>query len=161
MPVLPRLLTGVLLVAGLAACTTAPPDGAASARPAAALTLAPGPTGAPVPTALDVPPPPGTVRRVAGPFDDRLALEGTRLAADGVHTRVTVLSDVSEVLSLELSAAFYDASGRLLGTGRAVRGEQSGQGVPDERTDLVVPAAPAWAPRVASAVLSVPVLVNE
>jgi hypothetical protein len=159
------LVAGVLLATGvLAGCSPDTPVAVSRVPGTGAATTAPGPTAGAVPTVLPTPVAAGTVGRVPGPFDDRLALTGTRLDADGVHTRVTVTSDVSDILALEVTAAFYDSHGRLLGSGRVVRGEQhdaTGSHVPDESLDLVVPAAPAYAARTASAVLTVPVLVNE
>ncbi len=78
-----------------------------------------------------------------------------------MHTRVDVTSDVSDVLALELVADFYDGAGRLLGSGRAEHSDEEMHGTPGQPLDLVVPADRAWSARVASAVLSVPVLVNE
>ncbi len=168
MPRSPRVRAGLLAALLATGCLTlagcAGDDAPTPPLTRTAATFAPGPTAVAAPGVLAAPVPRGTVGRAAGPFDDRFDLEGTRLAADGVHTRLTVTSDVSDILALEVSAAFYDAAGQLLGTGRVVRGEQhdeTGAHVPDESLDLLVPAAPAYAARVASAVLSVPVLVNE
>lgn len=162
-------LLGLLLLAvPVAGCTSSGRDvhlaaGTAQTSPGTAQT-SPGPTAPAPPGTLASPVPAGTVHLVPGPFDDRFGLVGTRLAADGVHTRLVVTSDVSDVLALEMTADFYDRAGRLLGSGRVVRGDQhdaSGSHVPDESLDLLVPAEPGYAARVASARLEVPVLVNE
>lgn len=163
------LLSPAVLAALLAAASVTLAGCSSDAAPAAPRTAgmsqtSPGPTPAAAPAVLDGAVSAGTVGRAPGPFDDRFGLVGTRLAPDGVQTQLTVTSDVSDLLALEVTAAYYDAAGRLLGTGRVVRGEQhdaSGAHVPDESLDLVVPVQAAWAPRVASAVLAVPVLVNE
>ncbi|MCW2778012.1 MAG: hypothetical protein JWN17_1737 [Frankiales bacterium] len=152
----------LLLVLPLSACAGSPSPVAAPQLAAATTSPEPGPAAAPA--TLDSPVPRGTVSREPGPFDDRFRLTGTRLAADGVHTRVDVTSDVSDVLALEVVAHFYDARGALLGSGRATHSDEemvAHGGTPDEHVELLVPTTPAWASRVTSAVLSVPVLVNE
>ncbi|MCU1692363.1 MAG: hypothetical protein JWM64_1454 [Frankiales bacterium] len=151
----------LLLLLPLTACSEDAAQVAVSASPLAAPTTTPGPGPAAAPTVLATPVPRGTVSRRPGPFDDRFGLTGTRLGPDGVHTRVDVTSDVSDLLALEVVADFYDASGRLLGSGRAEHSDEQMTGTPGQPVDLVVPAAPAWSGRTASAVLSVPVLVNE
>lgn len=96
--------------------------------------------------------------RAAGPFDERFVLSGLRLAGGVVTGTLTVTSDVSELIDLQVVAGFYDAQGRLLGT--AVQ-ERHGEG---SRPDEVVPlriAAPASARTAVSAAVGVPVLVNE
>ena len=102
----------------------------------------------------------------AGPFDDRLALGVLRLR-DGVVTgRLTVTTDVSELLELEVVAGFYDTRGRFLGTARWVHhldesGEHGHAGPPEESETFRVVAPARLRERVASAAVGVPVLVNE
>ena len=124
-------------------------------------------TGDPVPAGLESARPAlGTVARVSGPFDDRFALGVLRLR-DGVVTgRLTVTSDVSELLELEVVAGFYDARGRFLGTSRWVHhlgesGEHGHTGPPEESETFRVVAPGRLRERVASAAVGVPVLVNE
>ncbi|MER8045968.1 hypothetical protein [Streptomyces sp. NPDC094032] len=149
------------------------PTAASAALPGAAL---PAPRTAPPPAPLLSPAPRrGDVRVEEGPFTDRVRF--TRLALHGrqaVTGHLAITSDVSDVIALELRAAFYDADGRLLGSGVFTYGEehegekggQGGQGGHTERRatgpgiDFSVTAKnPRATP--ASAVLSVPVLVNE
>lgn len=169
---LPRLLVAAALASALTACSAST---AAVTSPAAELpaTLAGGVPTAPVssprgaPARLAVVPAAGTVTRAVGPFDDRLTLTGTALRSGSVRTAVSVTSDVSEVsevIVLEAQSDFYDSAGALLGSVRATHEDDHGAGEPHaavEEIELVMAAAPAWAARVHSAVLSVPVLVNE
>lgn len=147
---------------------------AADSRPAGAARLAaltaPG-TATPQP----VPPPagrirpvpaPGTVSRAPGPFDSRFTLDRLALAAGVATGRLTVTSDVSELIVLEVHAAFYDRAGGLLGGG--VQVIEEGDGSKDDRhpaehggAEVRVSAARPWAALVSSVVLAVPVLVNE
>ncbi len=86
---------------------------------------------------------------------------------DGVVTgRLTVTTDVSELLELEVVAGFYDARGRFLGTARWVHhldesGEHGHAGPPEESETFRVVAPARLRERVASAAVGVPVLVNE
>jgi hypothetical protein len=110
-------------------------------------------------------PRPGTVAHVAGPFDDRLELSGLELEAGRLRGVLTVTSDVSDVLELQVLAGFYDADGRLLATRRFVHhGEihdEAAGHAPDEtqRFEITVPQR-ARVSAVAAGV-GVPVLVNE
>lgn len=170
MPRPTAVLCLALATAALTACSGSSADvadrtAAPSPVATAASVLSPGPTPPPAPTALAQVPAAGTVSLRPGPFDDRFALVGTRLERDGVHTALTITSDVSELLALELTADFYDARGGLLGSGSTTAadehgGEEEVHTGPEAR-ELHVPTASAWSARVTSAVLSVPVLVNE
>ncbi|MBG6106845.1 hypothetical protein [Frigoribacterium sp. CG_9.8] len=112
-------------------------------------------------------PRPGEVRQAAGPFDDRLALDG--LAFDGTTVRgsLRVTSDVSAVLDLEVIAGFYDAGGAFLGIERFVyHAVHDGPtdpvtGTPVESIPFQATVPAEFAGRTASASVGVPVLVNE
>ncbi|WHM38001.1 hypothetical protein [Streptomyces sp. BPTC-684] len=136
----------------------------------------PAPSGAPAPAAtLAKVPAKGEVRLEQGPFTDRVRI--TKLALSekpSVTGHFAITSDVSDVLALELRAAFYDERGHLVGTGSfqyAEEGEagEAAHGTPGHagpRAEgagidfTAVPKAPLTG-KAASAVLSVPVLVNE
>lgn len=62
----------------------------------------------------------GAVSRLAGPFDDSLRLDGLTMdsSAGTLTGTATVLDEVSELIVLELQAAWYDVDGLLLGTSR-------------------------------------------
>ena len=127
-------------------------------------TLSPGPEAAGAPARLASPARPGTVSVRPGPFDDRFALRGSRLRDGVVRTELTVTSDVSELVVLEVQAAYYDARGRLLSTSRATHAPEhdpAHEGPPEETVALRLAAPAQDRARVSSAVLSVPVLVNE
>ncbi len=116
----------------------------------------------------------GTASLAAGPFSDRLAAteltlaRGEKASVTGQFRQVT---ENSALLVMEVQADFYDAGGELLGSRRKVLRQ------PDVVTGGVLPdgsdtryggdigfavSAPAeWAGEVASALVSVPVLVNE
>lgn len=108
-------------------------------------------------------PMPGTVTVVQGPFSDRFSLTDVRLMQRTVAARLKVTSDVSELIDLELSVAFYDASGHLLGIARTTYAEGDGADGKPLAESAGVPLTVAWKGRgtPASALLSVPVLVNE
>ncbi|GHB43913.1 hypothetical protein GCM10010331_34390 [Streptomyces xanthochromogenes] len=111
----------------------------------------------------------GEVRLEQGPFTDRVKVTGGALGAGSAVTgHLAVTSDVSELIALELRAAYYDADGKLLGTGSFQYAEEGhdehkgghtptaeGAGIDFE----VGPKALTGTPT--SAVLSIPVLVNE
>jgi hypothetical protein len=107
----------------------------------------------------------GTVVRAEGPFDDRLRLARLRLEGARVTGEVTVTSDVSEILELQVLVGFYDRAGRLLGTNRYDRleGHQDGHAgaAPPEEVRFSVAVPRDLRDRVASAAVGVPVLVNE
>ncbi|MCX5388059.1 hypothetical protein [Streptomyces sp. NBC_00083] len=121
----------------------------------------------------------GEVRLDQGPFTDRVKVTGAALGAGSAVTgHLTVTSDVSDLIALEVRAAYYGADGGLLGTGTFRYAEEGHDGHPGGHTpaaegagiDFTVrPAAPdgtstpAGAPigTPAGVVLSIPVLVNE
>lgn len=140
------------------------PDLASAAR-----TELPGltaPTGEPeLPGLAAASPEPGTVAVVEGPFDDRLDLGDLRLTDDGVTGTLTVTSDVSALIELQVLAGFYDAEGELLGTGRFTHHtseeEHGHEGPPSEDEEFEVEVPRGLDGTVASAAVGVPVLVNE
>ncbi|MFE2147643.1 hypothetical protein ACFXA3_38955, partial [Streptomyces sp. NPDC059456] len=149
---------------------------AGAGRPAgsAAPVELPAPSGAPAPAPVLSPPAQaGEVRVEQGPFTDRVRLTALALAPAGkpaVTGHLAVTSDVSDVLSLDLRAAYYDAGGRLLGTGTFHYQEEGADSpAPDHHDgpraggdgiDFTVPADQLTATP-ASAVLTLPVLVSE
>ncbi|MBB6629760.1 hypothetical protein H5V45_20755 [Nocardioides sp. KIGAM211] len=137
-----------------------PGDGARTALPG----LAPA-TGEPTLPGFDTArPAAGAVARVAGPFDDRYTWSGLRLGDGRVSGDLTVTSDVSDLLELEVVVGFYDARGDLLGTRRAVRHHtlhQDRAGAPDETQHVVVGVPGGLRGAVVAAAVGVPVLVNE
>ncbi|PUB25569.1 hypothetical protein C8K30_107322 [Promicromonospora sp. AC04] len=153
-----------LLVRGAGPGAEQVPDPASAAR-----TAFPGltaPTGDPeLPGLATARPRPGTVAVVEGPFDDRLDLSGLRLAGNGVTGTVTVTSDVSELIELQVLAGFYDADGKLLGTGRfthhAGEEDHGHTGPPSEEESFEVAVPDDLGGTVAAAAVGVPVLVNE
>jgi len=111
-------------------------------------------------------PAPGTVDQVVGPFDDRFAFADLALRDGTVTGTLTVTSDVSELLELEVQVGFYDAAGGYLGTASFVHHHEESQGheaagTPDESERFQVRAPRSFAGRVDAAVVGVPVLVNE
>lgn len=140
------------------------PDPASAAR-----TELPGltaPTGDPeLPGLAAADPAPGTVAVVEGPFDDRLDLTGLTLADDAVTGVVTVTSDVSELIELQVLAGFYDADGRLLGTGRythhASDEEHGHAGPPSQEEPFEIEVPGDLDGTAVSAAVGVSVLVNE
>lgn len=157
------LLLGVLLTG----CTTDSAVGATElGRPASAPQARPQ-TAEPAPSRLLTVPAPGTVGRAEGPFDDRFRLTGATLAQGAVSAAVQLTSDVSGLVVLEVQADFYDSAGLLLGSERSSYSEGEGGTADTDRAAetgrlaVRIPAQPAWRDRVASVVLSVPVLVNE
>ena len=158
------------LVAVRVATPAAPADRPSAA--AAARTSFPGlPVAAAEPTiaGLDrLTPAAGSVVQAPGPFDDRFRLQGLTLDAEGVHGSALVVSDVSEILEFEALAGFYDADGRLIGTGRFVHhldeelvDPAAEAGPPNELEEFTIALAPELRGRVVSAAVGVPVLVNE
>ncbi|GAA3380196.1 hypothetical protein [Streptomyces racemochromogenes] len=184
---LPRAAAAATAVAALLALATGCSD--AGARPAAAKdpvpaaspVALPAPRSAPSPqAALSPAPAAGEVRVQQGPFTDRVQLTGLRLTASpssspSVTGHVAISSDISDTLALEITAAYYDADGRLLGTGsfhHQEEGEEAHAGhAPAQQhaegpraagagIDFTVPAD-GLTGTPASAVLTIPVLVNE
>ncbi|MET9695335.1 hypothetical protein ABZY31_00155 [Streptomyces sp. NPDC006529] len=146
--------------------------GSGEAAGSAAPVAMPAPRGAPAPAAvLARPAAAGEVRVEEGPFTDRVKLTSLKLTGQGSVTgHLAITSDVSDVLALEVGAAYYDANGHLLGTaafpyqeeGEDARGGEHHDGprAAGGGIDFTVPAG-RFAQAPASAVLSVPVLVNE
>ena len=156
------LVVAAVAVAVSAACSPAPEAAPSTTAPDLAASVAtqpPAPPPAPAPT-LDPVPAPGTVAVAPGPFVDRVRLEGLALAGDRVTGTLDVVSDVSEVLALEVQVDSYDASGALLGTQTLVVDPESTE---EHHTTAGVQDLPlaVAAPGATSAVLSIPVLVNE
>ena len=110
-------------------------------------------------------PAPDAVGRVAGPFDDRFTLGRLVLRHGRVSGVVTVTSDVSDLLELQVLAGFYDADGRLLGTGRFVHHgaghDEAAGGSPHESEVFAIRVPRRLLPTTVSAAVGVPVLVNE
>lgn len=155
------------MIAGLLAAVAfgagcAPASNTTTSSPVATPSFAPKPAVAP---AGSIAAAPGEVRVEPGPFTDRIKLTGTRLDGNAVHGRLAITTDVSDVLALEVSAAFYDAAGRLVGTGHFEHADEEAMGggshIPhNDGIDFTITSAPADA-AVSAAVLSIPVLVNE
>lgn len=158
-----RALAAPLAVALLlpaAACST----GAASAArtdPLAVVTGVPVPTESPAAATLPAGAPRVGATLVPGPFSDRFTLDGLTLADGAVTARLTVTSDVSDLLDLEVRADFYDAAGHLLASGRQSDATADTERFHTSEGVRGLPlriAAPAGA---VAALVSVPVLVNE
>lgn len=109
-------------------------------------------------------PRPGTVVTVTGPFDDRFHFDDLALA-DGVLTgSVSVTSDVSELLELQVLAGFYARDGEFLGSGRFVHHLDESQhhtGPPQEVERFRIAVPDRIRNQAVSAAVGVPVLVNE
>lgn len=114
-------------------------------------------------------PQPGTVGTVPGPFDDRFTWQGLRLDDGAARGALTVTSDVSDLLELQVLAGFYDDQGRFLGTARwTYHLDESEHGTghdhagpPEEKREFLARAPARFRGRVSSATVGVPVLVNE
>ncbi|WP_225838781.1 hypothetical protein [Streptomyces sp. NK08204] len=141
-----------------------PASATAAALPAPRTEPAPAPTLSPAPHR-------GEVRIEAGPFTDRVSLKRLTLTdKPAVTGHLTITSDVSDVLALELRAAYYDSRGRLLGTGTFQYQEEGEDAQGDDHADgpraasggidFTVPATHLTGTP-AAAVVSLPVLVNE
>jgi hypothetical protein len=149
---------------GTASAAAQAPDPAS-----AAVTSLPGltpATGEPVlPGLTSARPAPGTVGRVPGPFDDRFDLSRLALGPTAVTGLLTVTSDVSDLLELQVLAGFYDGSGALVGTARFTHhlGGQghSEAGPPDQQESFSIAIPQGLRSSVAAAAVGVPVLVNE
>ena len=162
-------------MAALTACTSAGATDDAGPTTTTVLdpaTLVPSVSPAPgrVPAVqLDPVPAPGTVLVEEGAFTDRLALRGLALqGGTRVVGRIANTADVSELIVLEVQADFYDAAGRLLGSGTAAyadeefidNGATAVEVGPDDTFPVVVVSHPSVVGAV-SAVVTVPQLVNE
>lgn len=159
----------------VSADTGGPDDGATTVDVAAVQYPVPSTDQAPPPARLqDVPGAvPGAVVLSDGPFSDRVRLDGAALSTTGsaVTGALVVTSDVSELLELTVTAWFYDAGGALVGTGQQVldaephsdaeHGAEHGVATRVEGEPVVLDVRAPAGVRAASAVLSVPVLVNE
>ncbi|MFJ2016127.1 hypothetical protein [Streptomyces nodosus] len=170
-----------LLLAALTGCTgngsgsDSRHDGDRSPAPSATageLAL-PSPRSAPTPAAsLSPSATPGEVRLSDGPFTDRVHITELALGKGpaAVTGHLVVTSDVSDLIALELRAAYYDTRGRLLGTGSFEYAEEGEAAhTHDEHTgpqaenggiDFTIPAK-ALRGTPTAAVVSIPVLVNE
>lgn len=166
-----------LVAAGLAltaGCGSGPAVQQQAAAPLLPVTAA----GPPAPPGrLDPVPAPGTVVHGSGPFDDRYGLTVVRLRDRTLTGTLVVTADVSELLDLEVHVACYDRAGGLLGVARQVvhgedhahgaadRGAADAHGADEHRGDEPdadgVPLRLRCPAGVRSAVLTVPVLVNE
>ena len=155
------------LVVGLSGCAGDAPDPAPSAGGLSS--PSPARSGGTVTAARTVPvpagqaPAAGVVERAPGPFDDRFDLTGLALRSGTVTGSLAITSDVSDLLVLEVHAAFYGAGGALLGTAVQVEREY-GEGGHSSAGGLVpvsIVAPAAYRSRVVSARVFVPVLVNE
>ncbi|WP_327245860.1 hypothetical protein [Streptomyces sp. NBC_01320] len=164
---------GAVVLTTLTGCGTSAGTNPGKGEPLAATALPlPPPRSAPSPAAtLPAPPKQGEVRVEEGPFTDRVRL--TRLTLTGesaVSGHLAITSDVSDVLALELSAAYYDSKGRFIGTGSFQYQEEGqdaegghhhdGPRAASEGIDFKAPATKLTG-TAAAAVVSVPVLVNE
>ncbi|MDQ0278998.1 hypothetical protein QO003_003301 [Arthrobacter silviterrae] len=110
-------------------------------------------------------PKPGTVVQASGPFDNRFKLDRPALKDGAVTGTITVTSDVSDLLELEVVAGFYDKDRTLLGTGRFVHHAgadgHAHSGPPSETEEFSVRVPKDLADKTVSAAVGVPVLVNE
>lgn len=174
------LLAAALLLPGCAA--TATDSSSAVPDPSQAVqTQLPGlstPSGEPeVSSMATMSPSAGQLVQAPGPFDDRFRFDELRLDKGTVTGSVTVTSDVSELLELQVVAGFHDEQGTLLGTERfthhleathahdagEAHGHESGSpgATPFPHQDFRLQAPAAYRDRVVSASVGVPVLVNE
>ncbi|UGQ11528.1 hypothetical protein LO772_32905 [Yinghuangia sp. ASG 101] len=154
-----------VLLASAGACSSSSKSAAPASVPQPSL---PAPRSAPSAAPfLDTPPTPGEVRLEQGPFTDRLSITGLTLTGEpSVTGHMVVTSDVSDVIALELRAAYYDDRGRLVGTtsfeyqeeGHAHTAETAA--AEHEGIDFTIPATGLSGTPV-TALVSVPVLVNE
>ena len=123
-------------------------------------------TGEPtLPSLAELHPEPGAVVQADGPFDDRFELGALDFDGTTLSGTLTITSDVSELLELEVVAGFYGSDGTLLGTSRHVHhaggDEHAHTGPPSESEafQIAVPAGLAQQPVAVG--VGVPVLVNE
>jgi hypothetical protein len=173
LPIRSILAAGALAAAllGTSACSGTPGTATGQDVQAAAVVQTafpglPAATGEPALASLhQVKPKPGTVVQAAGPFDSRFTLDRPALKDGAVTGAITVTSDVSDLLELEVMAGFYDQAGTLLGTGRFVHhagvDAHAHSGPPSETEEFSVSVPTDLAGRAVSAAVGVPVLVNE
>ncbi|MEU7063933.1 hypothetical protein [Streptomyces sp. NPDC046161] len=168
------LAPAVAVLALVTGCSGGAGHAGAAGEPAAAASpvVLPAPRSAPAPAAvLAQPLGQGEVRVDQGPFTDRMRLDRLTLTdRQTVTGHATITADVSDTLALELSVAYYDASGHLVGTGAFQYQEEGEDAHGTERHDgpraagdgidfTVSPGKLTGTP--AGAVLTVPVLVSE
>ncbi len=122
---------------------------------------------------LEPAPPAGTATLLPGPLTGRVAVGALALEAGerpAVTGTVQVTTDVSTLIVMELRAGFYDAGGRLVSSERVVlrqpdftRAFEAGLTTSQYGGALPfrIEAPPEGSAGVSSAVLSVPVVVNE
>ena len=167
-----RLFTaafGVTLLLGATACSDSSGPSADTSSSPTVQTSFPGlaaPTGEPSLDGLtSASPAPGTVAWVKGTFDDRFTTSGLRFDGTAVHGTLTITSDVSDILELQVLAGFFDADGHYLGEGRfthhLVEGEHSHAGPPSEKESFTIRVPGKYAGQARAAAVGVPVLVNE
>ena len=162
----------ILVAAGLAGCSGASSTGGTEgdrdvAAGAAAVAAQLPSTEPSVAASVAAGAPPGSVTVCTGPFIDRLRLSdllltGSAGGSSSVTGHLDVVSDVSEIIALEIRVDFYDVAGRLVGSAQQVFDPAATEvfhttaGVVGLPFSVTAPVAGAN-----SAVLSVPVLVNE
>lgn len=110
-------------------------------------------------------PAPGQVIQARGPFDDRFVLEGTAFTGAAASGNIRITSDVSDLLELQIVAGFHDEKGALLGIRRfehhAGAEGHNHEGPPSETKEFTIDVPADMVGKAVSAVLGVPVLVNE
>ncbi|MQY25997.1 hypothetical protein [Nocardia aurantia] len=155
------LLTVLALGTGCSSTSNVPAPTAVPSSPAAAA----GPRTAEPPAATLTGAAPGEVRLIPGPFTDRVRITGARLEKSTVRGTVAITTDVSDILALEVHAAFYDAAGHLAGTGVFQHADEEAGGGGGHRphndgVDFTITSAPGDI-TVSAVALTIPVLVNE
>lgn len=167
--IVPVALLAAGAIALLGACGTDEPSAAPTNVVQTAFPDLTKATGEPtIPGLESADPEPGQVVQVKGPFDDRFELSGLTVQNGTVAGDLTVTSDVSHLLDLQVVAGFYDAEGAYLGSARFDRHtleepvETEAEADHDHETAAFsVEAPPEFRNRVSSAAIGVPVLVNE
>ncbi|MFF1557894.1 hypothetical protein [Streptomyces sp. NPDC058279] len=168
------LVPAAVVLALATGCSGGAPHAAPAGEPVAAASpvVLPAPRSAPAPAAvLAQPVREGEVRVGQGPFTDRVRLDRLTLTdRQAVTGHLAITADVSDTLALELAVAYYDAAGRLVGTGAFQYQEEGEDAHGTEHHDgpraagdgidfTVSPGKLIGTP--AGAVLTVPVLVSE
>ncbi len=168
----PGIALGVLCAGAIAAAVVigVQPGESVAAQPAVTVMtsfpdLTPA-TGEPtLPSLVALKPAPGAVVQASGPFDDRFELGDLAFDGTTVSGRVTITSDVSDLLELEVVAGFYGADGTLLGTGRyvhhATEDGNAHSGPPSESEAIEIAVPTDLDGEAVSVGVGVPVLVNE
>jgi hypothetical protein len=109
----------------------------------------------------------GTVVEAPGPFDDRFHFDRLRFDGTTVRGTTTITSDVSDLLELEVLAAFYDEEGALLSTARDTYHLDESHpgsdhaGVPAEARTFAIAVPEGLREDAVAAAVGVAVLVNE